>query len=164
MEQGRDGVNGIAAEEFADRRGACAERARASGLDALVVTAPSDLRYLVGYPGVAALGPNPFCAGPAAAVVLRPSGEATLCAGEPDLSFAGAPVDAVGPLQVEAYKTFASMEPLEPRVRARAVRWRERLEGRERSGSSRPACRSTSRRSSPMLCPAPTGSRRASSS
>ncbi len=117
MEQGRDGVNGIAAEEFADRRGACAERARASGLDALVVTAPSDLRYLVGYPGVAALGPNPFCAGPAAAVVLRPSGEATLCAGEPDLSFAGAPVDAVGPLQVEAYETFASMEPLEPRVR-----------------------------------------------
>ena len=87
------------------------------GLDALVVTAPSDLRYLVGYPGISALGPNPFCAGPAAALVILSGGEATLCAGEPDLALAGTPVDSVGPLAIDEYQTFASAEPLAPRVR-----------------------------------------------
>jgi Xaa-Pro aminopeptidase len=117
MELGSDGLNGILAEEFADRRGACGERVRAGGLDALVVTAPSDLRYLVGYSGVSTLGPNPFCAGPSAALVLTGAGEATLCAGEPDLELAGTPVDRVGPLAIETYETFADLAPLAPRVR-----------------------------------------------
>jgi Xaa-Pro dipeptidase len=117
MELGSHGVDGILQEEFADRRGACAERVRASGLDALVVTAPSDLRYLVGYSGVSALGPNPFCAGQGAAVVVAATGEATLCAGEPDLELAGTPVDRVGPLALETYETFADLEPLAPRKR-----------------------------------------------
>jgi Xaa-Pro dipeptidase len=114
---GERGVDGIAAEEFADRRGASAERVRALGLDALVVTAASDLRYLVGFPGISALGPNPFCAGPAAALVILSGGDATLCAGEPDLALAGTPVDSVGPLAIEEYETFAGLGPLAPRVR-----------------------------------------------
>jgi Xaa-Pro aminopeptidase len=87
------------------------------GLDALVVTAPSDLSYLVGYPGISALGPNPFCAGPAAALVILAGSDATLCAGEPDLALAGTPVDSVGPLAIEEYQTFGGLEPLAPRVR-----------------------------------------------
>jgi Xaa-Pro aminopeptidase len=110
-------VSEIVPEEFADRRGACAERVGALGLDALVVTAPSDLRYLVGYSGVSKLGPNPFCAGPAAALVVTAGGEATLCAGEPDLELAGTAVDRVGPLAIEIYETFAGLEPLAPRAR-----------------------------------------------
>jgi Xaa-Pro aminopeptidase len=117
VEQREQGVDGIAAGEFGDRRGACAERVRALELDALVVTAPSDLRYLVGYSGVSALGPNPFCAGPAAALVLGAGGDATLCAGEPDLELAGTPVDSVGPLAIEPFETFAGLEPLSPRRR-----------------------------------------------
>lgn len=116
-DQPRREVDGIAAGEFADRRVACAERIGATGLDALVVTSPSDLRYLVGYSGVSDLGPNPFCAGPAAALVLLSGGEAILCAGEPDITFGGAPVDGVGPLAIEQYETFAGLEPLAPRMR-----------------------------------------------
>jgi len=110
-------VDGIAADEFADRRAACAEQTKAMGLDALIVTSPSDLRYLVGYTGVSELGPNPFCAGPAAALVVLSGGDAVLCAGEPDLSFGGAPVDSVGALAIERFETFAGVEPLAPRMR-----------------------------------------------
>jgi Xaa-Pro aminopeptidase len=117
MEQREREVDGIAAGEFADRRGACAERVRALGLDALVVTSPGDLRYLVGYSGVSTLGPNPFCAGPAAALVLFAGGDATLCAGEPDLALAGTPVDSVGALAIEQYETFGGLDPLSPRRR-----------------------------------------------
>jgi Xaa-Pro aminopeptidase len=117
MQLGSDAVNGIRGDEFADRRGACAERVRAAGLDALVVTAPSDLTYLVGYSGTSSLGPNPFCAGQAAALVVTAAGEATLCAGEPDLELAGTPVDRVGPLAIESFETFAGLEPLAPRSR-----------------------------------------------
>jgi Xaa-Pro dipeptidase len=117
MEQREHGVDGIAAAEFTERRGACAERVRALDLDALVVTAPADLRYLVGYSGVSTLGPNPFCAGPAAALVLTAGGDATLCAGEPDLELAGTPVDSVGPLAIKQFDTFAGLEPLAPRRR-----------------------------------------------
>jgi Xaa-Pro aminopeptidase len=87
------------------------------GLDALVVTAPSDLRYLAGYSGVSELGPNPFCAGPAAALVVFTGGDAVLCAGEPDITFGGAPVDSVGALTVEQFETFAGLDPLAPRLR-----------------------------------------------
>jgi Xaa-Pro aminopeptidase len=117
MKQREPEVDGIAASEFACRRGACAERVRALGLDALVVTSPGDLRYLVGYSGVSTLGPNPFCAGPAAALVLFAGGDATLCAGEPDLALAGTPVDSVGPLAIELYETFGGLDPLSPRRR-----------------------------------------------
>jgi Xaa-Pro aminopeptidase len=117
MEQREQGVDGISAGEFTERRGACAERVRALKLDALVVTAPADLRYLVGYSGISTLGPNPFCAGPAAALVLTAGGDATLCAGEPDLELAGTPVDRVGPVAIEPFETFAGLEPLSPRRR-----------------------------------------------
>jgi Xaa-Pro aminopeptidase len=117
MQPGSDTVNGIRGEEFADRRGACAERVRAAGLDALVVTAPSDLTYLIGYPGTSTLGPNPFCAGVAAALVVTAAGDATLCAGEPDLEVAGTPLDRVGPLEIERFETFAGLQPLAPRSR-----------------------------------------------
>jgi Xaa-Pro dipeptidase len=97
--------------ELRDRRELVRDNFADWGVDAYLVTNPSDLLYLTGFDGISPLGSNPFTGGPSAAllatresiVVCLPESDAGLVSDDPDV-------------QVQTYPTFLQLSPLYPRV------------------------------------------------
>jgi Xaa-Pro aminopeptidase len=96
--------------EYAGRRRRAGAALRDWGVDALLVTTPSDLRYLTGYGGISPLGLNPFTGGLSAALLIT-AGGSVLCLPQQDAGLL--PRDPE--LDVRAYQTFLQLMPLYPR-------------------------------------------------
>ncbi len=96
--------------EYHDRRVQLQTRLTARGLDAYLVTTPTDLRYLTGYDGIADLGPSPFTGGASAGLVVTTDG-GIFCLPQQDTGH----LPEGDPLDVAAYQTFLELSPLYPR-------------------------------------------------
>jgi Xaa-Pro aminopeptidase/Xaa-Pro dipeptidase len=101
----------VSGYDYHGRRSRLRDAMATAGVDAYVVSTPTDLLYTTGFDGIAALGPNPFVGGASAALIIT-AGDAVLCLPQQDT--ATLPADDNG-LDVVAYPTFLELSPLHPR-------------------------------------------------